>query len=232
MTDAQAAPRVPVVLSLVLIAFYPLLSLPVTAALHVLAPHGEPLETRFIGEAVAWLYAAIVLGIALFWERRTLASIGWGRPRLSSLGFGIATAVIVMGAGAIASYVIYNVLHQPAHANAQVSARVGTSLIYALCLSLRAGVIEELFYRGLAIEQLSRFIGVRWLSALIAAAVFTLAHALVFDWVQLVPIAVAALILAALYLWRHDLWANIIAHALVDGTGLVALILQAHKAGH
>jgi membrane protease YdiL (CAAX protease family) len=65
-----------------------------------------------------------------------------------------------------------------------------------------------------------------------AAAVFTLMHALHFDWVQLIPIGLVAIILAVLYLWRHDLWANIIAHIAVDAAGLVTLALHAHKAAH
>jgi membrane protease YdiL (CAAX protease family) len=109
---------------------------------------------------------------------------------------------------------------------------VGGSVIYALWLSVRAGVIEEIFYRGLAIEQLTLFTGRRWLSAVIATSVFVAVHALHFDWVQLVPIAAVGIVLAALYLWRRDLWANIFAHVAVDSGGLVTLALQTHKLAH
>jgi membrane protease YdiL (CAAX protease family) len=222
----------PALISLFLIAVYPLFSVPVQASIHSLVPRMGLIEARAVTEGAVWLYAAIVLGIALFWERRTLASIGLGRLRLSSLGFGIGGAVAMAGAGALAAYVVYGVLHQPQHADAQAAAMVGGSVVYALCLAVCAGAVEELFYRGLAIEQLSVFTGRRWLSALLAAAVFTLMHALHFDWVQLIPIGMVALILAVLYLWRHDLWANIIAHIAVDSAGLVALALQAHKLAH
>jgi membrane protease YdiL (CAAX protease family) len=234
LADSQALParRVPVVLSLFLIAVYPLFSVPVQTSIHALAPRMGLIEARAITEGAVWLYAAIVLGIALLWERRTLASIGLGRLRLSSLGFGVATAIVMMVLGEGAAYVIYSVMHQPQHADAQAAAIVGGSVVYALCLSVRAGVVEELFYRGLAIEQLSVFTGRRWLSALIAAAVFTLMHALRFDWVQLIPIGIVAIVLSVLYLWRHDLWANILAHIAVDSAGLVTLALQAHKAVH
>lgn len=228
MNGTQAARRTPVLLSLGLIAVYPLFSVPVQASIHRLAPQLGLNGARAITEGAVWLYAAIVLGIALFWERRTLASIGLRRPRLSSLGFGIAAAIAMAAVGAAAGYVIYGLLRQPQHADAQAAALVGGSVIYALCLSVRAGVVEEIFYRGLATEQLSVFTGSRWLSALVAAAVFTLVHALHFDWVQLIPIGIVALILAALYLWRHDLWANIIGHIVVDSAGLVALALRAH----
>ncbi len=234
MTDVQATPvrRVPVLVSLLLIAVYPLFSVPVQASIHLLVPHLGPIEARAVTEGAVWLYAAIVLGIALFWERRTLASIGLGRLGLSSLGFAIAAAIAMIVAGEGAAYVLYGRMHLPEHADAQAAALVGGSVVYAVCLSVRAGVVEELFYRGLATEQLSVFTGRRWLSALIAAAVFTLMHALHFDWVQLIPIGLVAIILALLYLWRHDLWTNIIAHIAVDSAGLVTLALQAHKAAH
>ena len=41
-----------------------------------------------------------------------------------------------------------------------------------------------------------------------------------------------AVVLTGLYLWRHDLWANIIAHIAVDGAGLITLALQTHKPAH
>ena len=58
---------------------------------------------------------------------------------------------------------------------------------------------------------------------------FVLFHALRFNWIQLVPIAAVAVVLTGLYLWRHDLWANMIAHVVVDATGLVTLALRAHR---
>ena len=106
------------------------------------------------------------------------------------------------------------------------------SVIYALCLAVRAGVIEEIFYRGLAIEQLTVLTGSRWFSAFLATAFFVMSHALHFNWIQLVPIAAVSIVLTGLYLWRHDLWANILAHIAVDGPGLVAIAVQTHKLTH
>jgi uncharacterized protein len=232
--DTRAAPvrRLPVLICLGLILVYPLLSVPIQAVTPSLIPKFGATEARVLTEAAIWLYGAIVLSIALFWEGRTLASIGLRRPNLASLGFGILGAVAMFGAGALAAYVVYNVLHQTSHANEQAAAIVGGSIVYALCISVRAGVIEEIFYRGLAIEQLTVFTGYRWISAFFATAVFVGMHALHFDLIQLVPIGAVAIVLAVLYLWRRDLWANILAHIVVDGSGLVALAMQAHKMAH
>src|ERR1700734_4417801 len=88
LTNTRSAParRTPALVSLGLILVYPLLSVPVQASIHNLVPRFGATEERIIAEGVIWLYAAIVLSIALFWERRTLASIGLRRPTLASLG--------------------------------------------------------------------------------------------------------------------------------------------------
>src|ERR1700728_2877473 len=120
-------------------------------------------------------------------------------------------------------------LHQPSHADVQAAAMTHGSIGLALILALRAGAIEELFYRGIAIEQLTLLTGRRWLGAVIAAALFIFAHALIFDWPQLIPIAAATLVLTLLYLWRGDLWANILAHVLVDAVGLAQVTLASNQ---
>lgn len=230
--DASPVRRWPVLICLGLIVVYPLFSVPVQASIHSLASRFGEIAARVVAEGAIWLYAAIVLVIALRWEGRTLASIGLRKPRFASLGFAIVGAVAMIGAGAFAVYVVYGLLRQARHADAQAAALVNGSVIYALCLAVRAGVIEEILFRGLAIEQLTVLTGSRWLAAFFSTALFVVVHALRFDWIQLVPIAAVSIVLALLYLWRHDLWANILAHIAVDGAGLVALAVQTHKLTH
>jgi membrane protease YdiL (CAAX protease family) len=88
---------------------------------------------------------------------------------------------------------------------------------------LRAGVVEELFYRGYAIERL-RMIGLgRFWSIAIPLVIFSFGH-----WsggaANILIAFAAALILTAFYLWRRDLAANMIGHGLVD---FVANVLPA-----
>jgi membrane protease YdiL (CAAX protease family) len=224
--------RAPVLVCLVLILVYPLFSVPVQASIHNLVPRIGEIGARVVTEAAIWLYGAMVLAIALLWETRTLASIGLRRFPFASLAFAITGAVAMVGVGALAAYVVYGLLHRAQHSDAQAAALVNGSVAYAVCIAVRAGVIEEIFFRGLAIEQLTVLTGSRLLSAFLATAVFVVVHALHFDWIQLVPIAGVSIVLVGLYLWRHDLWANILAHIMVDGIGLVTLALQTHKPAH
>jgi membrane protease YdiL (CAAX protease family) len=226
---ASPVRRWPILICLGLIAVYPLFSIPVQASIPSLAPRIGETAARVVTEGAIWLFAAIVLIIALRWEGRTLASIGLRKPTFASLGFAIVGVIGMIGAGALAVYVVYFLLRQPQHADVQAAALVNGSVIYALFLAARAGVLEEIIFRGLAIEQLTVLTSSRWLAAFLPTAYFVLVHALRFDWIQLVPIAAVSIVLALLYLWRHDLWANILAHIAVDGAGLVALALHTHK---
>ena len=229
---ARPVRRAPLLVCLGLILVYPLFSVPVQASIHNLVPRIGEIGARVVTEAAIWLYGAIVLALALVWETRTLASIGLHRFRFASLAFAIAGAVAMVVAGALAADVVYGLLHRAQHSDAQAAALVNGSAAYAVCIAVRAGVIEEIFFRGLAIEQLTVLTGSRLLSAFLATVVFVVIHALHFEWIQLVPIAGVSIVLVGLYLWRRDLWANILAHIMVDGVGLVTLALQTHKPAH
>lgn len=232
MTVSRAVHRAPIFVSLALIIAYPPFALATRAVFRDMAPRIGQIDVRVATEAAAWLYGVTVLAIALFWERRTLASIGLGKPTLASLGFGIGGAVVMAGAVILGGFVVYGLLHQPEHEDAQVAAMVGSSAVYAVFLAVRGGVIEEILFRGLAIEQMTVLTGRRWLSALLATLVFVLGHALNFDWPQLVPVAAVSIVVVGLYLWRHDLWANIIAHTAIDVVAVLSVVFQAHSVAH
>ena len=185
-----------------------------------------------VAESAIWLYLAVVLAIAMLWERRPLEGIGVRRITWATFVFGLGGAVALFVAGQIGAFLVYALMHRPARSDPQVAAMVGGSVLYAVVLAVRAGVIEETLFRGLAIEQLTTLTGNRLLAAGIAMVVFVLVHMLRFDVAQLVPIATVSFVLTGLYLWRRDLVANIIAHAVLDGVGLVTVALQAHATAH
>jgi membrane protease YdiL (CAAX protease family) len=219
--------RVPILVCLGLMLAFPLFSSTMEHAVTGMAQRIGEVPARVVSEAAIWAFWALVLGIALIGEPRTLASIGLRRPSLWTPLWGIAAAIALLALGGLASFVTYNVLHAPNHTPAQAESLVRGSLAYALLLALRAGVTEEVLYRGLAIEQLTVLTGRRVLSAVIATLAFIAIHLVHFDLRQLIPVATASFGLAALYLWRHNLWINIIAHVLIDAVALGAVALHA-----
>ncbi len=79
----------------------------------------------------------------------------------------------------------------------------------------RAGFVEELFYRGFAIERLRSLGWPRAAAALVPLVVFAAMHYTGGLVNALVAFTLGG-ILTLFYLWRQDLVANIIGHFLVD----------------
>ena len=82
-------------------------------------------------------------------------------------------------------------------------------------ISLRAGVLEELFYRAYAINRLDFLTGRRWVAVTLPLLVFSLVHSS--QGLRGISIAfMAGAILTVLFLWKRNLWACMIVHFLVD----------------
>ena len=161
-------------------------------------------------EALIWLNAVALIVIIRRGERLPLRSIGLGTARWwKSILWGFVLAVVsAVVVGALAYATSYG--HGPGSA-----AFEKLPLWLITLIVCRAGVVEELFYRGYAIERL-RMIGLgRFWSVTIPVVIFSLGH-----WsggVANILIALAAgVILTGFYLWRRDLVANMIGHGLVD----------------
>ena len=176
-------------------------------------------ETTFasaiLKEALIWVSAVTLIMIVRRGEHLSLRSIGIGTVRWwKSVLWGFVIMIVsIVVVGALAHLTHYG--HGPGSAAFE---KLPLWLITAIVF--RAGVVEELFYRGYAIERL-QFIGLsRFWSIAIPLVIFSLGH-----WsggAANVLIAFAAgLILTGFYLWRRDLVANMIGHGLVDFVGNV-----------
>jgi membrane protease YdiL (CAAX protease family) len=86
---------------------------------------------------------------------------------------------------------------------------------------VRAGVSEEVMFRGYGIERLQELTKNRTLAALISGVLFAWAHVGPWGWGHLLLAGYGAVMLTLLYFWRGNLWANILAHTIVDGVGVL-----------
>jgi membrane protease YdiL (CAAX protease family) len=143
-------------------------------------------------------------------EHLSLRSIGIGTARWwKSVLWGFIIAIVSMVVvGALAYATGYG--HGPGSAAFE---KLPLWLITAIVF--RAGVVEELFYRGYAIERL-QLIGLsRLWSVAIPLVIFSFGH-----WsggaANILIAFAAGVILTGFYLWRRDLVANMIGHGLVD----------------
>jgi membrane protease YdiL (CAAX protease family) len=166
-------------------------------------------------EALIWLSAAALVLVIRRGERLPMRSVGLGTARWwKSVSWSLIIAFIsTVVVGALAYVTGYG--HGPGSV-----AFEKLPLWLITLIVLRAGVVEELFYRGYAIERL-RLIGIgRFWSVAIPLVIFSFGH-----WsggaANILIAFAAGLILTGFYLWRRDLVANMIGHGLVDFVGNV-----------
>jgi membrane protease YdiL (CAAX protease family) len=167
-------------------------------------------SAALLKEALIWLNAIALIVIIRRGERLSLRSIGLGTTRWwKSILWGFIIAMVsAVVVGALAYATSYG--HGPGS-----SAFEKLPLWLITAIVLRAGVVEELFYRGYAIERLQTIGLGRFWSVAIPLAIFSLGH-----WsggaANILIAFAAGLILTGFYLWRRDLVANMIGHGLVD----------------
>jgi CAAX protease family protein len=175
----------------------------------------SPSPTAF-GAVVAREVAILALTAFLLWivvtrERQPLSSIGFRVDRIGrSLAWGFALAIVCFAAvlACLASYSALGVHYGE-------GAALSRSLPVTLLTVMRAGISEEVFYRGYAIERLQSLTGSKSIAGAISLAAFAGFH-----FRQGPAGIVLALVLGAVitgyYLWKRDLLAAMFAHFLVD----------------
>ena len=165
-----------------------------------------------------WVCIAAVCWFIRRGEKLPFSSIGLGTSRWSkSLGWGVVLTVGIIVFGSIADVIAVLTHYQPNEFARQLS-HLPVWLLALTCV--RAGVGEELFYRGYAIERLQALGLSRFWAAAIPILIFSVGH-WTSGWQNIVTAFIIGSLLAAFYLWRRDLLANMIAHFLVDFIGVI-----------
>ncbi len=185
---------------------------PVLAAAEGAFGHPPTLPVQVGLQGALCALAAVVVVIVRRSERLPLSSIGVRRPDAR-------TGVLTVGLVLVAYYAL-PLLTAPLLARLGLGGfEAGLDVLrsqprwWRICVALTSGPVEELLYRGYAVERLAALTG-RWsVGGAIAALVFGLAHA---PFWGLGPALAANLpfgvLMVAAYAWRRDLVANAAAH--------------------
>jgi membrane protease YdiL (CAAX protease family) len=161
-------------------------------------------------ELLIWLLAIAMFFIIRRGERLPLSSVGIGTSTWKkSILWGLVITVVCFLVGGVIVYLT--------HFNGGPLGKAFEKLPLWLItlIVVRAGVVEELFYRGYAIERLQALGLNRYLAAGIPLIIFGLGH-WTGGWVNILIALALGAVLCAFYLWRRDLVANMIGHFLVD----------------
>jgi membrane protease YdiL (CAAX protease family) len=175
------------------------------------------------GEVLWWaLFAAIIL-YTLIVERKALSSLGFVRPGVLDIVLAVLTAVVAVAGTGVIFQIVLPALHL--NLNRSMASIVETPIWFRFFLVTRAAVVEEVAFRGYGFNRLTELTGSPMLAAAVTFVLFTLAHLSGGGWGQVVIAAYGGLVLTVLYLWRRNLWTNIIAHWLIDGAAFILLPL-------
>jgi len=166
-------------------------------------------------ELVIWIMAALLILLIRRGEKLPLSSIRLGvEPWRQSVRFGC----ILAGLCGVTAWIV---IMFTGYGHGPGSAEFNKMPIWFETVAvIRAGIVEELFFRGYAIERLESIGCGRFLSAAIPLLIFAATH-----WTGGIPNIIIAFVVGAVltlfYLWRRDLVANMIGHGLSDFLGLV-----------
>lgn len=196
-----------------------------------LAPFIDPIffgtaltGTRVVWGIVAhWINLAALIAVVLFLERQRLASIGLRPLQWSTIPLGLLAGLAIVP--------ISGLLAKAAGASSDVHfVAFLQSLPFAtrVLLVVTAGVFEETLFRGYALERLASLLNSKWLAGAITVVVFALAHLPAVGLAHLLPVFIVSVFVTLLYIWRRDLVVNVIAHATIDGVGLLLVPLLGH----
>jgi membrane protease YdiL (CAAX protease family) len=157
-----------------------------------------------------WLAAVVLLVIIKVGEGLPLRSIGLGTARpgksiLWGLLLGVVCLVVGGGVAALTGFT--------GGETGKALDKLPTWLLSLIVV--RAGVVEELCYRGYAIERLHALGLPRGLAAGVPLLIFGIGH-WTGGWANIVIALVLGGMLALFFIWRRDLVANMIGHWFVD----------------
>jgi membrane protease YdiL (CAAX protease family) len=171
-------------------------------------------------EAIYWLLVAATLAYVVLIEKRALSSIGWRKPKIADVLIGLAFAVAIVVGLAALYLAVFPALHLD---ETQALDALSAAPTWWLAISVvRAGVSEEVLFRGYPIERLKELTGSNAIAVVLPLVLFSLAHVGPWGWTHLIVAGFGGAMFTVLYMWRRNLWVNIVAHVLVDAVGMLA----------
>ncbi|HUY37909.1 MAG TPA: CPBP family intramembrane glutamic endopeptidase [Candidatus Binataceae bacterium] len=191
-------------------------------------------QPSITGVATIFVQATITVTVLLvvhFWERLPMRSIGIVRFAATDLALGVAAFV---GIGVIEGLALplvllvltgshdWGIASSDAHQFKLIS-QWPWPLMLATAVS--AGVYEEIWSRGYAVERLEALTHSTIAAAAVALTLDVGAHVPFWGIRYAILIAPCQVVLLGLYLWRRRLWPCVVAHVLWDAACPIAFAL-------
>jgi membrane protease YdiL (CAAX protease family) len=197
----------------------------ITLGWRFIVPDPNALGAIVLREIAILALVGLLLWLVVSGEKQKLSSIGLGpAPLWRSLAWGLACALLMV-LGIAVAFGLMNVLDL--HQNPS-GAQISPSLWVTTLIVIRAGIAEEVFYRGYAMTRLEALTGSRWIAAIVPLGLFAAFHFRLGAAGMLLALVLGA-VLTGFFLWKRNLVANMLAHFLID---FVPNVLLAPPPGH
>jgi uncharacterized protein len=191
------------------------ISLPIGAWINAAADRAHGV----LYELIIWGSVAAILLYVTRVEKRPLSSIGFRAPGIKDVTVAVLAGILILACLAAVYYLVFPALHW--NENQQMASASAAPYWLQVLIVVRAAVSEEVFFRGYALERLQELTGNPVVAAIISCTIFTLDHVGFWGWPHIFIAGPAGILLTLLYLWRRNLWVNMIAHFIVDGAAFL-----------
>ena len=167
-----------------------------------------------LSDAIKWVIVGALLAIVLFWERRSLASIGLKMPDGREIGIAVAAGLVAVMVGVFVTGVAVAVLgvEQPT----ALSAVGRLPFVIQLMVVVTAVITEEIMWRGYPIERLAELTGRPWIGAVVSGVVFLGVHYPDWGLAGAIPQSVFTLALVGVYVWSRNVLASMLTHGVIN----------------
>jgi membrane protease YdiL (CAAX protease family) len=192
-----------------------LFSLPVGSWIHVDAG----VANHVAYELIIWAWVVGMLLYVRRVEHRPLSSIGFRALRVQDGIIAMVAGILILALLALILLVIFPALHW--NESSQVASVLALPYWLNVLIVVRAAVSEEILFRGYPLERLEELTGSRAVAGVATCTVFTLDHVSFWGWHHIFIAGSAGAALTLLYLWRRNIWVNMIAHFMVDAAAFL-----------
>src|SRR5262249_52883117 len=136
------------------------------------------------------------------------------RPRVADTALWVFLTIIGVGLALALAFGVIKLLELPV-GSADSSAFDKLPTWVLLIVIIRAGFIEEFFYRGYAIERLQSLTGSRFLAGSLQLLLFAVFHYRQ-GWAGITVALLTGAVLTGVYMYKRNLWVTITTHFLGD----------------
>lgn len=165
-------------------------------------------------ELSIWAFAALLMFIVRRKERLGWESVGLQRPAIRNTALWVLNTMVGAALSIAIAFAFIRLLNLPIGSSDSAKYELLPTWVLAMTI-VRAGFVEEFFYRGYAIERLQLLTHNRFWSAAVALLFFSVFHYRQ-GWAGIIIALLTGAVLTYVYSTRRNLWVTIIAHFLTD----------------